>query len=93
MRSSEPTKTAVSRDSVSAHLAKHIHGRPMPFADASFASFTDWKAVSKTYKLGPIAPKSTNRYKDKDSSSRIPSFEEEKKVEAVILGTIALKGS
>ncbi|KAF2138261.1 uncharacterized protein K452DRAFT_277286 [Aplosporella prunicola CBS 121167] len=74
----------VTAEAVQAHLSTAIEGTPLELTDAELARFTDLARIRKIYKLDSAKPM--------DGTADEP-VDERKDMEAVVLGTMALKGS
>ncbi|KAL8871589.1 MAG: hypothetical protein Q9174_002613 [Haloplaca sp. 1 TL-2023] len=98
------TDSSVDVASVQHHLSESVEGTSIAFEDECIAKFTDMARIRKIYKLPSSAARGTERgskkrsvqgeREDKDTHvDAQDSIAERKKMEAVVLGAMALRGA
>ena len=77
-------------ESIQAHIISSIEAQQIPFTDENLDSLTDWPKVKKAYKLnatGNAGKKMTN------GVTKGKEVDENKELEIMVLGSMALRGA
>lgn len=85
--------SAQTAASIQAHISSAIEGDQIAFSDAELQVVTDWGRVKKIYKLNNAAVSGPGNKQAKVTNGTTTSEEDQRKeLEALVLGSMALRG-